>query len=112
MLELSLIFIAACLCLLLASRILLAIWHWPRVRQAGGLWPIVRGGARIDANQIAMLVGIPLVLSPWLGHLPAAVYIASGWLWFCWMLLVLLKRPHRNSFWNTTRVRTSCMLNT
>lgn len=91
MLELSLIFIAACLCLLLASRILLAIWHWPRVRQAGGLWPIVRGGARIDANQIAMLVGIPLVLSPWLGHLPAAVYIASGWLWFCWMLLVLLE---------------------
>ena len=91
MLELSLIFIAAAFCLLTTSRLLLAIWLWPRVRQSGGLLPIMLGGLRIDANQVAIMVGIPLMLSPWLGHIDLAVTVAGAWLWFCWMLLVLME---------------------
>src|SRR5690606_16699270 len=53
--------------------------------------PILLGGLRIDANQIAMLAGIPAVLAPWLGHFPLAVAITTWWFGLAWMLLVLLE---------------------
>src|SRR5690606_24371690 len=65
--DLTFVFIVSSFLLLTSSRCLLAAWQWGRVKQAGGLWPILRGGLRIDANIIATLAGIPLVLSPWLG---------------------------------------------
>jgi phosphoglycerol transferase MdoB-like AlkP superfamily enzyme len=89
--ELSLIFIVSSLCLLTLSRCLLAAWQWNRVKQAGGLLPILKGGLRIDANQIAIIVGIPLMLAPWVGHWPLAVSIAGWWFQFAWFLLVLLE---------------------
>ena len=89
--ELSFIFILSSLCLLTASRCLLAAWQWQRVRQAGGIWPILKGGLRIDANQIAIIAGIPLMAAPWLGHIPLAVSIAGWWFVFAWFLLVLLE---------------------
>ncbi|MBB5213762.1 LTA synthase family protein [Parapusillimonas granuli] len=84
-------FIVSGLCLLTASRLLLAAWQWKRVRQAGGLLPILKGGLRIDANQIAVVSGIPLLLAPWLGHHPLAVQITGYWFLLAWMLLVLLE---------------------
>ncbi|CAM5434609.1 LTA synthase family protein [Eoetvoesiella caeni] len=86
-----LIFIVASFALLTLSRCLLAAWQWSRVRQAGGLAPIIKGGLRIDANQIAMLAGIPAMLSPWLGHYPLAVTITGVWLLAAWFLLILLE---------------------
>ncbi|MCC2596640.1 LTA synthase family protein [Pusillimonas sp. MFBS29] len=89
--HLSLIFIVSSLFLLTFSRCALATWQWERVQQAGGLLPILKGGLRIDANQIAILAGIPLLLSPWLGHFPLAVAITGVWFQIAWFLLVLLE---------------------
>lgn len=89
--ELTLVFIVSGFCLLTFSRCLLAAWQWPRVRQAGGLLPILRGGLRIDANQIAVLAAIPALLSPWLGHLQSAAAITAIWFQACWFVLVLLE---------------------
>ncbi|MDS1142472.1 LTA synthase family protein [Pusillimonas sp. SM2304] len=89
--NLSLIFIISSLCLLTFSRCLLAAWQWKRVRQAGGLLPILKGGLRIDANQIALLAGIPLLLSPWMEEWPLAVDVTEIWFQLAWFLLVLLE---------------------
>jgi phosphoglycerol transferase MdoB-like AlkP superfamily enzyme len=91
MLELSLRFMAASLILLTTSRLLLSAWQWQRVKSAGGLWPILKGGLRIDANQIAVLAGIPLLASPWLGVSPLAMRITEIWFLLGWFLLVLLE---------------------
>src|SRR3546814_6057073 len=89
--DLTLIFSVSSLCLLTLSRCLLSAWQWDRGKQAGGLLPILKGGLRIDANQIAIITGIPLLLAPWLGHLPLAVSITGWWFQFAWLLLVLLE---------------------
>ncbi len=89
--DLTFVFIVASFVLLTLSRCLLSAWQWGRVRQAGGIWPILRGGLRIDANIIATLAGIPLVLSPWFGSFPLALDITEGWFLFAWVLLVLME---------------------
>ncbi|MBP6020127.1 MAG: LTA synthase family protein [Burkholderiaceae bacterium] len=89
--ALVLTFILSGLCMLTLSRCLLAFWQWQRVKQAGGLRPILLGGLRIDANQIAMIAGIPAVLSFWLGGSPLAITIVGVWFQFAWLLLVLLE---------------------
>ncbi|HEY9280960.1 MAG TPA: LTA synthase family protein, partial [Eoetvoesiella sp.] len=89
--ELTLSFIVSSFILLMFSRCLLAAWQWTRVKQAGGLLPILKGGLRIDAIMIAALAGIPAMLSPWLGHLPQAVAVTTWWYLFAWFLLVLLE---------------------
>ncbi|EKU30434.1 sulfatase [Alcaligenes sp. HPC1271] len=43
------VFVPSALILLTAFRLAFALWQWPRVRQAGGLLPILIGGLRIDA---------------------------------------------------------------
>ena len=87
----SLIFVSSSFFLLTLSRLLLCAWHWRRVQEAGGIWPILKGGLRIDATMIAMLAGLPLLLGPWLGqHDFAAPYVAA-WLMVGWILLVILE---------------------
>ncbi|MBV7482901.1 LTA synthase family protein [Bordetella sp. BOR01] len=87
----TLLFIIAAYVLLTGSRLALAAWQWRRVRKAGGLKPILLGGLRIDTNQIAVLVALPAVLSPWLGHLPWAAVATGIWLQVCWILLGFLE---------------------
>ncbi|OZI55560.1 LTA synthase family protein [Bordetella genomosp. 5] len=87
----ALIFVAASLVLLTLSRLALAAWQWPRVRDAGGLWPLLRGGVRIDAHMIGVLAAWPLVLGPWLGEYQWAADITAGWFILCWILLALLE---------------------
>lgn len=87
----TLIFILASFFLLTASRLLLCAWQWQRVQAAGGLWPIVKGGLRIDAALIAMLAGLPALFGPWLGHYALADAIAIAWFLAAWFLLVLLE---------------------
>lgn len=89
--DLTLAFIVSSFCLLTLSRCLLAAWQWPRVRQAGGLLPIVRGGLRIDAHQIAIFAAVPALLAPWLGHVQVAVSITAIWFQACWFIFVLLE---------------------
>ena len=89
--DLTLLFIVSSLGLLTLSRCLLASWQWQRVRQAGGIGPILKGGLRIDAHQIAIFAGIPALLGPWLGHFPIAVMITGWWFQLAWFLLVLLE---------------------
>ncbi|WP_298018489.1 LTA synthase family protein [uncultured Castellaniella sp.] len=85
------IFILALALLLTASRLLLTAWLWPRVRAAGAPWPIFRWGLRIDLNQIAMWVGIPALLAPWVADQPLAIWLTGLWLQGVWLLFVLLE---------------------
>ncbi|MFC4298099.1 LTA synthase family protein [Castellaniella hirudinis] len=85
------VFVLAALALLTLSRLLLTAWLWPRVRAAGGPWPIFRWGLRIDLNQIAMWAGIPLLLAPWVGDRPIAIFLTGLWLQAVWLLFVLLE---------------------
>ncbi|NLC37149.1 MAG: sulfatase-like hydrolase/transferase, partial [Alcaligenaceae bacterium] len=87
----TLLFVVATLCLLTLSRLLLSLWQWRRVQAADGLWPIIKGGLRIDAALIAMLAGIPALLAPWLGQYAAADAIAMAWFLTAWFLLALLE---------------------
>lgn len=84
-------FVVACFALLSVSRILLIIWLWPRVRDAGGPWTILRGGLRIDANQIAIWAGIPALCAPWVGDSPLAITLTGVWLQGAWLLLAMLE---------------------
>ena len=74
----TLIFVAAAFALLTFSRLALAAWQWQRVRNAGGLLPLMLGGLRIDAHQIAVMAALPAVLSPWFGHFSFAADAAAG----------------------------------
>src|SRR5690606_38076128 len=89
--EQTLIFILSSLGLLTLSRLMLVAWRWQRVKAGGGLWPILKGGARIDATLVAMLAGLPLLLSPWLSQYELASMITFAWLLLCWFFLVLLE---------------------
>lgn len=91
MLASTLMFIVSSFFLLTLSRLLLCAWQWRRVKEAGGVWPIVIGGLRIDATMIAMLAALPLVLSPWLGHHAIATPYVAVWLVTGWILLVVLE---------------------
>lgn len=84
-------FVVAGFALLSLSRILLIIWLWPRVRAAGGPWTILRGGLRIDANQIAIWAGIPALFAPWFADSPLAILITGVWLQAAWLLLAMLE---------------------
>ena len=87
----SLIFVVAAFALLTLSRLALAAWQWQRVRNAGGLAPLLLGGLRIDAHQICVLAALPAVLSPWLGHLPFAATAAGIWYLVAFILLAFLE---------------------
>jgi hypothetical protein len=89
--RLSLRFFISVLVLLTLSRLALAAWLWDRVYTAGGLVPILLGGLRIDLCLLAMVIGLPVVLSPWFGHRPLAARITAWWFRFWWMLYVLLE---------------------
>ena len=89
--ELTIAFIVSSLLLLMGSRCLLMAWQWKRVRHVHGLLPIFKGGLRIDAHQIAIIAGIPAMLSPWFGHMPLAVAMTAWWFQLAWILLVLLE---------------------
>ncbi|HUH87367.1 MAG TPA: LTA synthase family protein [Pusillimonas sp.] len=89
--EHTITFVVACFALLTLSRLLLSAWQWKRLQAAGGLWPVLRGGLRIDAAQIAMLAGIPALLAPWLGEYRLADQITVVWFLVAWVVLVLLE---------------------
>ncbi|MCH4223569.1 MAG: LTA synthase family protein, partial [Alcaligenes faecalis] len=85
------VFIPSALILLTAFRLAFALWQWPRVRQAGGLLPILIGGLRIDALIIAALSAPVVLLAPWVGHYPVMTTVAALWFTFAWFLLTLLE---------------------
>jgi len=89
--SLTLRFIVAVLALLTLSRLALCFWLWPRVQDAGGLWPVMAGGLRIDLCLLAMVAALPAALSPWLGHRPLAARLTAWWFRLWWMLYVLLE---------------------
>lgn len=70
---------------------MLIAWQWPRVKQGGGILPILKGGLRTDAHQIAIFAVIPALLAPWLGHSPLAVDVTSYWFQIALFLFVLLE---------------------
>lgn len=87
----TLIFVVAAFALLTLSRLALAAWQWQRVRNAGGLFPLLLGGLRIDAHQIAVLAALPAALSPLLGHFPIAATITGYWYLIAFLLLAFLE---------------------
>lgn len=89
--RLSWRFLLASFLLLTLSRLGLCWWQWERVHDAGGVWPILLGGWRIDLSLLAMISAWPLLLSPWLGHRPLAVRLSKYWYRLWWLLLVLLE---------------------
>ncbi|MCX7513019.1 LTA synthase family protein [Frateuria hangzhouensis] len=89
--RLSWRFFAATLVFLTLSRLGLALWLWARVQPAGGLWPVLLGGWRIDLSLLAMVVALPALLSPWLGHLAWPTRITAWWYRIWWLAFVLLE---------------------
>ncbi|MBB3228653.1 phosphoglycerol transferase MdoB-like AlkP superfamily enzyme [Luteibacter sp. Sphag1AF] len=89
--RLSLRFLAGALLLLTLSRFALVAWQYGRVHDAGGIWPVILGGWRIDLSLLGMMLAIPAVASPWFGHRPLAVHITRAWYLLCWVLLALLE---------------------
>lgn len=87
----TLIFVLAAFALLTLSRLALALWQWQRVRNAGGLAPLLLRGLRIDAHQIAVLAALPAVLSPLFGHFPVAADITAVWYIVAFVLLAFLE---------------------
>jgi phosphoglycerol transferase MdoB-like AlkP superfamily enzyme len=73
-------FIVAVLVFLTLSRVGLSLWQWTRVHD----W-------RIDLSLLAMVVALPALFSPWLGHRRWPTRIAAWWLRFWWLLYVLLE---------------------
>ncbi|MGE0798107.1 MAG: LTA synthase family protein [Lautropia sp.] len=91
MLRLTVRFIIAALVVLTLCRIGLALWQAPRVTAAGGVWPVLIGGLRIDASLLAMLVLLPAAAAPWLGHRRWPVALTATWYRCAWLLIVLLE---------------------
>lgn len=89
--RLTLRFIVAALVMLSLSRLGLSLWQWQRVTDAGGLWPVLSGGWRIDLSLIAIVAALPAIVSPWLGDRPWAVRLTAWWLRVFWLLLALLE---------------------
>jgi len=89
--RLTLHFWVAALLMLTLSRLGLSLWLWDRVEAAGGLWPVMLGGLRIDAVMLGMMTVAPAVLAPWFGHRPLAARLTAYWYRFCWFLLALLE---------------------
>jgi phosphoglycerol transferase MdoB-like AlkP superfamily enzyme len=89
--RLTLRFFLLALLLLTASRLGLCLWQWPRVVAAGGLWPVLLGGLRIDLSLLAMVCAWPLLASPWLGHRALPTRISQGWFRLWWLVLVLME---------------------
>ncbi|OZI55823.1 sulfatase [Bordetella genomosp. 1] len=89
--RLTLRFLISVLVMLTLSRLALSFWLWERVQEAGGLWPVLLGGWRIDLCLSAMVLGLPAALSPWFGHRPFAVRLTAWWYRLWWMLFVLLE---------------------
>ncbi len=85
------IFIICGLTVLTTSRIALTIWQKARVKTAKNLSAIFIGGLRIDALMLAILAGIPLLLSPWFGHIEMASKLNSAWLLIAWFFLIMLE---------------------
>lgn len=84
-------FFVAAMLLLTLSRLCLSFWKWSRVSAAGGLWPVMRGGLRIDFSFIAMVVAFPALLAPWLGGYEWAESVTEIWLGLWWVVLLLLE---------------------
>ncbi len=83
-LWLVLIFLSLC-------RLGFSVWLWSRVQPAGGLWPILLGGWRIDLSLLAMVCALPLLLSPWLGDWRWPVRVTGWWYRAWWLAFVLLE---------------------
>ncbi len=84
-------FLLLTLAFLTLCRLGFSLWLWSRVQPAGGLWPIMFGGWRIDLSLLAMVCAFPALLSPWLGHFRWATLITAWWYRVWWMLFVLLE---------------------
>jgi phosphoglycerol transferase MdoB-like AlkP superfamily enzyme len=84
-------FIALVLVFLTLCRLGYSMWQWQRVHDAGGLWPVLLGGWRIDLSLLAMVVGAPALLAPWLGHRAWPTRITAVWYRIWWLAFVLLE---------------------
>jgi phosphoglycerol transferase MdoB-like AlkP superfamily enzyme len=84
-------FLLLALVFLTLSRLGLSLWLWSRVQPAGGLWPILWGGWRIDLSLLALICAVPTLLWPWLGHRQWPTCITAWWYRACWLLFVLLE---------------------
>ncbi|HEY4144702.1 LTA synthase family protein [Pinirhizobacter sp.] len=91
MLSLCWRFFLAAVLLTTVCRLVFATWQGTRVRAAGGLWPVMRGGLRIDLSFFSMVAGFPFLLAPWLGGMPWAVWIVGAWFSVWWCIVVLLE---------------------
>lgn len=84
-------FILCAACAFSVFRLSFSLWQIKRVRQAGGLWPILVGGWRIDAKSIGIAVVVPLLLAPWLNANVTAQAVTSVWFDLAWTALILLE---------------------
>ncbi|MCQ9616029.1 LTA synthase family protein [Paenalcaligenes niemegkensis] len=76
---------------LTATRLALCFWIRERVRNAGGIVPILLGGLRIDTTTIAIVTALPLLASPWLNNAEWAQGLNQLWLGTAWAIIMLLE---------------------
>ncbi|MGG4605585.1 LTA synthase family protein [Paenalcaligenes sp. Me131] len=80
--------ISTFLCLSL-SRLLLSLWQYKRVHNAGGLRPIMFGGLRVDTTTVGFALALPLLLAPWFNDALWAQQITAVYLSAMWLLILL-----------------------
>ena len=71
------------------SRLLLCMWQYTRVRDSGGLLPIIVGGLRVDSTTIGFVIALPLLFAPWFNHVLWAQQINGLFLGVAWLMLLL-----------------------
>ncbi len=84
-------FALSLLLLLTASRLALCLWLNERVSAVDGLLPAMLGGLRIDLSTIALLVVVPALLWPWLGHRALPTRATALVFRVLWMVVVLME---------------------
>lgn len=86
--QILLFSISTYVCLSL-SRLLLSAWQYKRVHKAGGLFPIMLGGLRVDTTTVGFAVAIPLLLAPWFNDVLFAQQANAVYLSAMWLLILL-----------------------
>jgi len=88
-------FFIVMLTLLFLSRIALVIWQWDRVNAVNGLWPVFRGGLRMDLMVLAQLTLLPAIITPFFSSDTRLSriwrYLLAFWLTFWLVIFVVLE---------------------
>lgn len=91
MFQLSLRFLTLTLSALTIWRFGLGIWFFDRVDDFQSFLLLLLGGLRIDLSLLAMIVAIPLLLTPWLNQSQRTRTAVTWWYRVWWLLIIFME---------------------